>query len=123
MYFQCFAEKQARNEVPLDILECQVNPAAWEISGHIVLKRKEDFEFVTQDSVWRLLSQVSLSKEAFAVVKQICLDEAEKSVEDQLPSILKMLKSSTIVQHVPSDSDDSLEDFKENTDQEVPFYQ
>lgn len=47
---QCFAERQARGEVEGAILDTQVNPAAWEISGHIVLKRKEDYERATQVS-------------------------------------------------------------------------
>eukprot|EP00897_Mesotaenium_endlicherianum_P006530 jgi/Mesen1/5905/ME000030S05168 len=88
---QCFAEKQARGEVPLALLECQVNPAVWEISGHIVLKRKDDFENATQDSAWELLAQVSLSEEAFLEVKQLCLEEAEKAaIEDMLPVTLEI---------------------------------
>ncbi|GMH24358.1 hypothetical protein Nepgr_026201 [Nepenthes gracilis] len=32
---QCYAEKQALGEVDHELLDTQVNPAAWEISGHI----------------------------------------------------------------------------------------
>ena len=127
---QCFAEKQARNEVPLEILECQVNPAAWEISGHIVLKRKEDYEAVTQESVWELLSQVSLSREAFAEVKQICLEEVDKALEEKLPALLESyFHSAAIVRSAPGDAavvmmdEGESEKVKEKpqcADQEVP---
>eukprot|EP00245_Coleochaete_scutata_P001494 TRINITY_DN1182_c1_g1_i2.p1 TRINITY_DN1182_c1_g1~~TRINITY_DN1182_c1_g1_i2.p1 ORF type:complete len:513 (-),score=102.55 TRINITY_DN1182_c1_g1_i2:373-1911(-) len=90
LFPQCYAERQARNEVDLDILETQVNPAVWEISGHIVLKRKEDYEVATQAYAWRLLSEVSLQEDRFKEVKQLCLDGAEKAVDNWdrlLPSV------------------------------------
>ena len=34
---QCYAEKHALGEVNQEILNTQVNPAVWEISGHMVL--------------------------------------------------------------------------------------
>ena len=39
---------QAKGEIPEDVLETQVDPAAFEICGHIVLKRDVDYETVTQ---------------------------------------------------------------------------
>ncbi|EFJ10427.1 hypothetical protein SELMODRAFT_427287 [Selaginella moellendorffii] len=65
LFPQCFAERQVRGEVEAEILETQVNPAVWEISGHIVLKRKQDFENVTQEYAWKLLAEVSLNDKAF----------------------------------------------------------
>ncbi|KAI6670602.1 hypothetical protein NL676_005487 [Syzygium grande] len=62
-------EKQAQGEVSQELLETQVNPAVWEISGHIVLKRREDFENALEDYAWRLLAEVSLSEESFQEVK------------------------------------------------------
>jgi GDP-L-galactose phosphorylase len=55
-----------------------VNPAVWEISGHIVLKRREDYEAVTEDYAWKLLSEVSLTVERFTEVKRFCLEAACK---------------------------------------------
>ncbi|KMZ68798.1 GDP-L-galactose phosphorylase [Zostera marina] len=66
---QCYAEKQALGEVSQEILDTQVNPAVWEISGHIVLKRKKDFEETSEVHASRLLSEVSLSEERFDEVK------------------------------------------------------
>ncbi|KAK3409448.1 hypothetical protein EUGRSUZ_J01579 [Eucalyptus grandis] len=69
LFPQCYAEKQARGEVSQELLETQVNPVVWEIGGHIVLKRREDFENALEDYAWRLLAEVSLSEESFREVK------------------------------------------------------
>ncbi|KAL4566780.1 hypothetical protein LXL04_030905 [Taraxacum kok-saghyz] len=65
---QCYAEKQALGEVSSELLDTQVNPAVWEISGHMVLKRKEDYNGASQEKAWRLLAEVSLSQERFQEV-------------------------------------------------------
>lgn len=52
-----------------ELLDTQVNPAVWEISGHMVLKRKKDYEEASESYAWRLLAEVSLSEERFQEVK------------------------------------------------------
>lgn len=79
---QCYAEKQALGEVNQELLDTQVNPAVWEISGHMVLKRKEDYEEATEDYAWRLLAEVSLSEDRFQEVKD-CIFEATGLVESK----------------------------------------
>lgn len=54
-----------------ELLDTQVNPAVWEISGHMVLKRKEDYEGASEEKAWRLLAEVSLSDERFREVMVI----------------------------------------------------
>lgn len=56
------------------MLNTQVNPAVWEISGHIVLKRREDFEKASEEYVWKLLSEVSLSEDRFEEIKAAVLE-------------------------------------------------
>ncbi|KAI4299582.1 hypothetical protein L6164_033027 [Bauhinia variegata] len=73
---QCFAERQALGEVSQEILDAHINPAVWEISGHIVMKRREDFDGASEASAWRLLSEVSLSEERFQEVKAYILEAA-----------------------------------------------
>lgn len=80
LFPQCYAEKQALGEVPRELLDTQVNPAVWEISGHMVLKRKEDFEDASEAYAWRLLAEVSLSEERFKEV-EACIFEASGLVE------------------------------------------
>jgi len=76
LFPQCYAEKQALGEVDQEILDTQVNPAVWEISGHIVLKRKQDFDRASEDYAWKLLAEVSLSEERFKEVKDYILKAA-----------------------------------------------
>ncbi|KAK9115301.1 hypothetical protein Syun_022098 [Stephania yunnanensis] len=86
---QCYAEKQALGEVKQELLDTQVNPAVWEISGHIVLKRKEDFEGASEDYARRLLAEVSLSEKRFEEVKACVFkacglqEEYKDNVEDK----------------------------------------
>lgn len=79
---QCYAEKQALGEVSQDLLDTQVNPAVWEISGHMVLKQKKDYDEATEDYAWRLLAEVSLSEDRFQEVKD-CIFEAIGLVESK----------------------------------------
>ncbi|KAH9611473.1 hypothetical protein KSS87_003322 [Heliosperma pusillum] len=71
---QCYAEKQALGEVSSELLDTQVNPAVWEISGHMVLKRKKDFEEASEENAWRLLAEVSLSEARFEEVKTMLFE-------------------------------------------------
>ena len=71
---QCYAEKQALGEVSTEVWEAQVNPAVWEISGHMVLKRKEDYEGATEEKACRLLADASLSEERFKEVNALIFE-------------------------------------------------
>ncbi|XP_008803683.2 GDP-L-galactose phosphorylase 1-like [Phoenix dactylifera] len=86
LFPQCYAEKQALGQVSQELLDTQVNPAVWEISGHMVLKRKKDFEEASEAYAWRLLSEVSLSEERFRKVKAYIFDaislvESEEEID------------------------------------------
>ncbi|XP_042485477.1 GDP-L-galactose phosphorylase 2-like [Macadamia integrifolia] len=74
LFPQCYAEKQALGEVNTELLDTQVNPAVWEISGHMVLKRRQDYEEASEESAWRLLAEVSLSEERFQEVKDLIFE-------------------------------------------------
>ncbi|XP_074577882.1 GDP-L-galactose phosphorylase 1-like [Curcuma longa] len=78
LFPQCYAEKQALGEVSQELLDTQVNPAAWEISGHMILKRKKDFEQASEDYARRLLSEASLSEARFEEVVKACMHEAHR---------------------------------------------
>ena len=94
MDVQCYAEKQALGEVSPELLDTQVNPAVWEISGHMVLKRKEDYEEASEENAWRLLAEVSLSEARFQEVNALIFEaisytcsgsdnEAQNMIEDE----------------------------------------
>lgn len=63
---------QAKGTLPAEVLDTQVDPAAFELSGHLVLKRAQDFDAVTQDFCWRLLECASLDE----VGSRCCLASA-----------------------------------------------
>ena len=53
---------QAKGTLPAEVLDSQVDPAAFELSGHLVLKRAVDFDTITEDACWRLLECASLDE-------------------------------------------------------------
>ncbi|KAL8131662.1 GDP-L-galactose phosphorylase 2-like isoform X2 [Apium graveolens] len=86
---QCYAERQALGEVRPELLDTQVNPAVWEISGHMVLKRKKDYEEASEEKAWRLLAEVSLSEERFKEVKDIIFEAVSSAAnEDECVSLI-----------------------------------
>ncbi|KAJ0099205.1 hypothetical protein Patl1_21298 [Pistacia atlantica] len=95
---QCYAEKQALGEVSQELLDTRVNPAIWEISGHIVLKRKKDYEEGSEEYAWRLLAEVSLTEERFQEVKDYVLEASglqeanmkEKNINQEEDSLEKL---------------------------------
>ncbi|XP_031490919.1 GDP-L-galactose phosphorylase 2-like isoform X1 [Nymphaea colorata] len=84
LFPQCYAEKQALGGVSQELLETQVNPAVWEISGHMVLKRKQDYEDASEEYAWKLLAEVSLSQERFEEVKSSVMEAAFGDSDDTL---------------------------------------
>lgn len=64
-----------------ELLDTQVNPAVWEISGHMVLKRKKDYEEASEENAWRLLAVVSLSEERFQEVNALIFEAIASGVD------------------------------------------
>ncbi|XP_072998502.1 GDP-L-galactose phosphorylase 1-like [Typha latifolia] len=74
LLLQCYAKKQALGEVSQELLETRLYPAAWELSGHLVFKRREDYAKASEQSICKFLVEAALSKEQFEGVKQQILD-------------------------------------------------
>jgi GDP-L-galactose phosphorylase len=68
-----FSQRKARKELPEDILESQIDPAVFEISGHQLMKRREDYEGMDEAWVLRLLRCASFDQDAFEQVIDLCL--------------------------------------------------
>lgn len=77
LFPQCYAEKQALGVVDQKLLDTQVNPAVWEISGHMVLKRTKDYNDASEECACKLLSEVSLLEERFEEVKGYISEAAD----------------------------------------------
>lgn len=67
---QGYSERQALGKVSDEILDTQINPAAWEISGYLVLKRMKDYEEASEESICKLFAEVSLCKEKFQKLEE-----------------------------------------------------
>ncbi|CAA3031962.1 GDP-L-galactose phosphorylase 2-like [Olea europaea subsp. europaea] len=96
LFPQCYAEKQALGEVSSELLDTRVNPAVWEISGHMVLKRKEDYEEASEQNVWRLLAEVSLSEERLHEVKELLFEAISCSMEEDKGVTQNILEESDV---------------------------
>jgi GDP-L-galactose phosphorylase len=70
LFPQRYADRQARGEVEDELLETGVNPAAFEIAGHMVMKRRGDYDAMTQELAWRLLDAVTLTEEGFLALAE-----------------------------------------------------
>lgn len=72
---QCFLEKQVAGKIPQELLDTDVCPAVSEIAGHVIVKRRKDFEKFTQKDVWKLLSEASLPADHFAELTRTCFQK------------------------------------------------
>ena len=61
--------------VPKEVLDTQVDPAAFEISGHVIMKRQQDYDALSQDVVWDLLSYASLAEDNFIKFCNLALEQ------------------------------------------------
>lgn len=60
-----------------DIVESMVDPGAFEMCGHILLKRQEDYDTSDQHWAWRLLSYASYCEAEFQKVAALALGESK----------------------------------------------
>jgi len=70
---QCFAERQAKGEIPEKILKTQVNPAAFEIAGHLPLKSRADYDAIDEEYAVELIAAASLPEDRFSEAVKIAL--------------------------------------------------
>lgn len=107
MNIQCYAQKQARGEVSHELLDTQVNPAVWEMSGHIVLKRRKDFVEASEEYACKLLSEVSLPDDQFLEVKEHII-EVNSPLSQEEPACIQQENnfhstSPKVTSHLPQD--------------------
>lgn len=70
LFPQKFDENKKAGVIPEDVLDTQVNPAAFEIGGHMVLKRRQDYDMATEEKICELLSYASLTELEFNNVEK-----------------------------------------------------
>jgi GDP-L-galactose phosphorylase len=71
---QCYAEKQVLGKASQEFLDMRINPAIWELSGHLILKRREDYDEASEATICRFLDEASLSETEFQELKRCLLE-------------------------------------------------
>ncbi|GBF94822.1 hypothetical protein Rsub_07994 [Raphidocelis subcapitata] len=79
---QRYAARQAAGDVPEKLLATGVNPAVWEITGHMVLFRPDDYESFTQDLAWELLAAISIEEARFLEIARTCFGACHAAPAD-----------------------------------------
>ncbi|CAG9461401.1 unnamed protein product [Pedinophyceae sp. YPF-701] len=77
LYPNLFSERMARGLVPEDVRETQINPAAFEISGHILVKKRSDYEVIDHDMVNRVLREASCCEPMLDAIVDVALGKVE----------------------------------------------
>ena len=80
---QRFSQRIARGEVPEDVVATGVNPAVFEISGHLLYKTREDYDACSQEAAQRMLECASLTEEDFYETVGMALED------DDAPSAME----------------------------------
>jgi GDP-L-galactose phosphorylase len=57
-----------------EFLDMRINPAVWELSGHLVLKRRKDYDEASEATLCRFLVEASLSGAEFQELKRRVLE-------------------------------------------------
>lgn len=52
----------------------RINPAIWELSGHLVLKRRKDYDEASEANISRFLVEAALSETKFQELNLCVLD-------------------------------------------------
>ncbi|KAF8664891.1 hypothetical protein HU200_054207 [Digitaria exilis] len=71
---QSYAEKQLLGKASQEFLDMRINPAIWELSGHLVLKRRKDYDDTSEANISRFLVEAGLSETEFQELKRCVLD-------------------------------------------------
>ena len=83
---QKFSQRVAAGEVPADVVATGVNPAVFEISGHLLYKTQEDYDACSQETAQRMLECASLTEEDFYETVALALED------DDAPSAMATFK-------------------------------
>ena len=85
---QKFSQRIAKGEVPEDVVATGVNPAVFEISGHLLYKTREDYDACSQAAAQRMLECASLTDEDFYDTVALALedDDAPSAMERRFES-------------------------------------
>ena len=67
--YQCYAEKQAMGKASQEFLDMRINSTVFELSGHLVLKRRKGYDEASEMTLCRFLVAATLSGAEFQELK------------------------------------------------------
>ncbi|GJM92175.1 hypothetical protein PR202_ga08612 [Eleusine coracana subsp. coracana] len=70
MQYPCYAEKQLLGKASQEFLDMMINPAIWELSGHLILKRRKDYDEASEATICRFLVEASFPETEFQELKR-----------------------------------------------------
>ena len=79
---QIFSHKIAQNKIPDWIVETGINPAVFEISGHMLFKREDDYEICSEAMASEILASASLDEDEFCNLMREVLERTEEGEEE-----------------------------------------
>ncbi|OUS43144.1 hypothetical protein BE221DRAFT_208128 [Ostreococcus tauri] len=91
---QMFSIRIASDKIPEYIVSTGVNPAVFEISGHLLYKQQADYDECTQASAEALLASASLTEEQF--VKLIDYTVGEHKTSENSAEVLSSIPESEL---------------------------
>lgn len=80
---QIFSHKIAQNKIPDWIVKTGINPAVFEISGHMLFKREDDYEICSEAMASEILASASLDEDEFCNLMREVLERTEEGEEDE----------------------------------------
>jgi len=76
---QVFSRRIARNKIPESVIATGVNPAVFEISGHLLYKQESDYDNCTEASAEELLACASLTEMQFLALVKFTVGDGKNS--------------------------------------------
>lgn len=89
---QVFSIRIANNKIPEHVIHTGVNPAVFEISGHLLYKQESDYDQCTETSAEELLACASLTEEQFVKLIDHTVGD-KKSNEDAVAALASIVES------------------------------
>jgi len=81
---QIFSHKIAEEKIPEWISDTGINPAVFEISGHMLFKREEDYENCTEAMASEILASASIEEDEFCDLMREILNRENKEDCDEV---------------------------------------
>ena len=101
---QKFSHRAAKGEIPEDVAATGVNPAVFEISGHLLYKQQDDYDEVKESAAVKMLECASLTEDDFYETVAYMLADEGKNGAAETPTANKLM-TRTKLERIPGSID------------------